>query len=80
MVMLPSAEVAEQKRCSHLTATNLSVVIAEVLVVSINVITTARWCLMCSFKIDTVVHGILTTECYCSPQCACFGIAFMLPS
>lgn len=30
------------------------------------------------FKMCIVVRGILTAECYCSPQCVCFGTAFML--
>lgn len=78
MVMLPSAEVAEPEWFSHLTATNLSIIIAKVLVVSINVITARYLSLTCSFKIGTVVRGILTAECYCSRQCVCFGRAFML--
>lgn len=76
----PQLKWQNQKWCSHLTATNLSIVVAEALVVSINVITTMHWSLMCSFKIDTLVHGILTAECYCSPQGVCFGTVFMLPS
>lgn len=47
--------------------------------VSINVITAMHSSLTRSFKIATVVHGILTAECYCSPQRVCFGTAFMLP-
>lgn len=47
-----------QKWCSHLTVTNLSMVTAEALVMSINVVTVMHSSLMCSFKTDTVVHGI----------------------
>jgi len=75
----PQLKWQNQKWCSHLTANNLSVVIAEVLVVSMNVITVMHSSLMCSFKINIVVHGILTAECYCSPQHVCFATAFMLP-
>ena len=78
--MFPQLKWQKQKWCSRLTAVNLSIVIAELLVVSINVITAMHLSLTYSFKIGTVVHGILTAECYCSPQCVCFGMAFMLPS
>lgn len=77
-MMLPSAEMAEPEWFTHLTATNLPVILAKVLVVPINVITARHLSLTCSFKIGTVVRGILTAECYCSPQRVCFGRAFML--
>lgn len=31
------------------------------------------------FKMCMVVCGILTAECYCSPQRVCFGTIFTLP-
>lgn len=72
----PQLKWQNQKWCSHLTEIYLSIVIAEVLIVSINVITAMHSSLTCFFKTGAVVHGILTAECYCSPQCCMFWNSF----